>query len=199
MGLNILGLEKYLENNWLNMSPSIQKIIRKIIDLSRSVDYEPPIPKADLLVSEIPDINLSAYVDNTTGKVAAGATVSSSFTIINNDTVNTAKNVYISLKKPLSGDKGLDEEISVKDLAVGLDVGVMSNKMFYNGMYTSWENCYNIEKLAPGDLINLGITVTLKEGAIFNKGTYNCTLYMYQSKHIEKAEYVDEITFTIIL
>jgi len=200
-GLNVLGLEKYLDNNWLDMSPRMQRIISTIIKLSFGrIKYEPPIPKADLIVSDIPDINLSAYVDGTTGEVAAGGAVaSSSFTIINNDTVYTAKSVYISLEKPISGDKGLDEEIAVKDLAVGLDVGVMSNKMFYNGEYTKWENCYNIEKLAPGDLINLGITVTLKEGATFNKGTYNCTLYIYQSKYIDKAEYIDEIPFTIIL
>jgi hypothetical protein len=84
-------------------------------------------------------------------------------------------------------------------LTVGLDVGIMSNKMFYNGEYTDWKSCYNIEKLAPGDLINLGITVNLEEGATFTKGTYQCTLYLYQEKYLDKAKYVDEIPFTIIL
>jgi len=199
-GLNIFGLEKFIDNNWLNMPSVVQGIINLIIKLSFGrIKYEPPIPKANLLISEIPDINLSEYVDNITGEVAPGAVVSSLFTIFNNDTVNTAKSIYITLEKPYSSDKGLDEEIAVEDLAVGLDVGVMSNKMFYNGKYTSWENCYNIEKLAPGDLINLGITVTLREDAKFNKGTYQCTLYMYQDKYLHKAECVDEIPFIIII
>lgn len=197
---NALNLNERIYNNWFDMSPVIQKIINLIVKLGGGAfPFNPPSEKVYLLVSDIPEINLSAYVDDVTGEVAPGAVVSSMFTIFNNDTVNTAKSVYISLEKPYSGDKGLDEEIAVADLGVGLDVGPMSNKMFYNGMYTIWQNCYNIEKLAPGDLINLGITVTLEEGATFNKGTYPCTLYIYQDKHIHKAEVVDEIPFTIII
>jgi hypothetical protein len=200
-GLNgIIGLEDYIDNNWLDMSPQVQNIINAIIRLSAGrIKYEPPIPKADLLVSEITDLNLSTYVNDTTGEVAAGAEVSSSFTIINNDTINTARTVYVSLEKPFSEDEGLDDVIEVPELTVGLDVGIMSNKMFYNGEYTNWQSCYNIEKLAPGDLTNLGITVTLKEGATFTKGTYQCTLYLYQEKHLPRAEVVDEIPFTITL
>ncbi len=196
----LFGLEEYIDNNWLDMSPGMQKMISKIIELSKGrIKYEPPIAKADLLVSDIADIDLSLYVDVTGKVVVAGAANSSSFTIINNDTVNTARSVYISLQKPFSEDEGLDDVIEVPELTVGLDVGAMSNKMFYNGEYTSWQNCYNIEKLAPGDLTNLGITVTLKEGATFTKGTYDCTLYLYQEKHLPKAEVVDEIPFTIII
>ena len=125
--LNIFGLEKYLDNNWLGMSPFMQNIITFIIQMSRSVDYEPPIPKADLVVSDIPDINLSSYVNDTTGKVEAGASVSSLFTISNNDTSNTARSVYITLDKPLSEKEGLEDEIEVEELTVDLEAGVVSN------------------------------------------------------------------------
>jgi len=197
--LNIFGLEKYLDNNWLGMSPFMQNIITFIIQMSRSVDYEPPIPKADLVVSDIPDINLSSYVNDTTGKVEAGASVSSLFTISNNDTSNTARSVYITLDKPLSEKEGLEDEIEVEELTVDLEAGVVSNKLFYNGKYTKWEDSYNIQKLAPGDSIDLGITVNLEEDATFSKGAYNCTLYIYQEKYLKKAEFVDEIPFTIII
>ena len=199
-GLNVFGLEEYVDNNYLDMPPVLQKIINAMISLSGGrIQYEPPIPKAELLVSEIPEIDLSSFVDGVTGEVSADAIKSSSFTILNNDTINTARNVYITLDKPFSDDVGIDEVIEVKELTVGLDVGPMSNKMFYNGEYTAWQSCYNIEKLAPGDLIDLGITVTLEEGSTFTKGTYECTLYLYQEKYLDKAEYVDEIPFTIIL
>lgn len=198
--LNLFNLEKNLDKYWFNMTPIMQNIIIRIIGLSFGrIKYEPPIPKADLEVPEIADINLSAYIDDITGKALAGAVASSSFAIINNDTLNTARNVYITLKKPFSNDEGLDDDIEVKDLTVSLDVGAMSNKMFYNGRYTSWENCHNIEKLAPGDFINLGITVTLNEGSIFNKGSYPCKIYIYQEKYLDDEKYVDQIPFKIII
>ncbi len=192
-------VDELIYNKWFDIPSGIQKLVNKIINLGGANRFIPPIPKADLLVSDISDINLSAYIDNVTGEVSLGAFVTSAFTIFNNDSKNIAKSVYIRLKKPYSNEEGLDKEIAFVDLVVGLDDGVMSNKMFYNGEYTNWTNCYNIEKLVPGDLISLGITVTLMEGAIFNKGTYQCTLYIYQDKHLHKAEVVDEIPFTIVI
>ena len=162
------------------------------------IDYEPPVPKAELEVSEITNINLSQYV-NETGVVEINVTSSSSFTITNIDPSNIAEYTYISLDKPYSEDQGLVDEIEKEDITVSLEVGPMSNKLFYNRNYTNWEDCYNIEKLAQGDSINLGISVTLKEGGTFIKGEYPCTLYLYQEKTLDKAELVDEIPFTIIL
>ena len=189
---------EYLDTHWLEWPQNLQNMTLSILSIM-NINYEPPIPKADLEASVIADIDLSTYVNDTTGEVEAGATVRSSFVISNNDSLNTARSIYITLYNPFSDVEGLVDEIEVEDLMVDLDVGAMSNKLFYNGEYTSWENCYNMEKLAPGDLITLGITVTLREDAIFNKGSYQCKLYMYQEKSLDKAEYVDEIPFTIIL
>ena len=88
------------------MTPIMQNIIIKIIGLSFGrIKYEPPIPKADLESTDITDLDLSAYVNDSTGKVDPGATVSSSFEIKNNDTINTARSVYITLDKPFSEDE----------------------------------------------------------------------------------------------
>ncbi len=191
-------VSNFLDNHWLDWSPNLQNLTLAILSILH-VDYDPPIPKADLGVSKIADINLSAYVNDTTGEVEAGSVASSPFTLINNDSLNTARSIYITLDNPYSEDEGLEKEIEVEELIVDLDVGVMSNKLFYNGEYTNWENCHNIEKIAPGDLINLGITISLREGAILTKGTYHCKLYMYQEKSLDKSDYVDEIPFTIII
>jgi PKD repeat protein len=196
--LNSQGkLSDHIDNNWFDWPEWMQNLVKRFIDFAK-IDYEPPLPKADLVASEIADINLSAFV-NESGVVDPGAMVSSSFTIVNNETEYAAESIYISLIHPFSEEEGLNDTIEVKNLTVGLDVGPMSNKLFYNGEYTDWDDCYRIEKLAPGASINMGITVTLKEDAIFTKGAYNCTLYMYQEKCLEKHSPVDPIPFTIKL
>lgn len=190
-------LEKYIDDNWFDWPEWMQNLVRRIINFA-NIEYEPPLPKADLVASEIANINLSAFV-NESGVVDPGAEVSSLFTIVNNETKDTVKSIYVSLIHPFSEEEGLNDTIEVKNLTVGLDVGPISNKLFYNGEYTKWEDCYRIEELSPGALINMGITVALKEGSTFEKGTYQCTLYMYQEKCLEKHDPVDKIPFTIIL
>lgn len=184
----------WLDNNWLELDSEMQKRIQGLLSLL-GIDYEPPIHKANLEISEIGNINLSAYV-NTNGVVNEDASVSSTFTISNNDSLYCAKNVYITLDDPFCKEEGLVDEIKKKELIVSLDIGgIISHKLFFNEIYTSWENCSNIEKLAPGDNRTIDLTVILKEGVTFQKGSYKCTLYIYQ----EKADYVDKIPFTIIL
>lgn len=194
-------LISFLDNNWLDWGPGIQGVISFLLSTVLAINYEPPIPKAELTVSEIDDIDLSTYVNDITGEVENEASVSSSFTITNNDTENVAKNVYITLYNPFSEDEGLADEIEKEDLIVSIDGlgGTVSNKLFYNGKYTNWVNCYNIEKLASGDSHTVDLTVLLKEGGIFTKGPYECTLYIYQEKSLDIAEYIDEIPFRIVI
>jgi len=178
----------------------IRKIVSGIVSIM-NFDYEPPIPKADLeWTPEIINIDVSAYVDNE-GIAQPEAENTSSFVLMNNDdNLNTAECIYISLDNPFSDENGLNDTIAVEGLTLALDSGIKSNALFYNGKYTNYENSYYIEKIAPGDLENLGITVRLKEGEEFTKGTYHDNkLYVYQSKYLGKAEYIDEIPFTIIL
>jgi len=192
-----------LDSIWLDLGPLARTAISLFLNVFR-LDYEPPIPKADLEVSTIEDINLSAFVNDTTGEVESEAIVSSTFTITNNDTDgNVAKNIYISLYNSFNDDEGLENEIEKEDLIVSIEGigGSTSNKLYYNGDYTKeWDNCYNIKQLGPGDSYTLDLAVLLKEGGVFTPGTYeNCTLYIYQEKSLDIAEYVDEIPFTIII
>ena len=187
----------FLDKIWLALPSNIQNAILWVLNFIKW-DYDPPIPKADLEFSDVTDLNLSTYV-NDTGVVQPGASIRSDFVILNNDSLNTTESVYIALYNEFSDEKGLPEEIKVEGLSVDLNAGAISNKIFYNGKYTNWTSCYNVNKLPPGDFINLGITVTLKEGAIFNKGSYPCKLYVYQGRSSEKLDYVDEIPFTIII
>jgi len=187
----------FLDKIWFSLPPKMQNTISWVLNFIKW-GYEPPIPKADLEFSDIDDLNLSAYV-NDTGVVQPGASVQSDFVISNNDSANIAKSVYITLDNPFSDENGLAKEIAVKDLIVDLDAGIMSNKLFYNGTYTNYTNCYNIPEIAPSVLYNLGLTISLKEGATFTKGTYQCKLYVYQEKSLHKLEYIDEILFTIII
>jgi PKD repeat protein len=187
----------FLDKIWFTLPSNIQNAILWVLNFIKW-DYDPPIPKADLDFSDIDDLNLSTYV-NDTGVVQPGASIRSDFVILNNDSLNTTESVYITLYNEFSDEKGLPEEIKVEGLSVDLNAGAISNKIFYNGKYTNWTNCYNANKLPPGDFINLGITVTLKEGAIFNKGSYPCKLYVYQGRSSDKLDYVDEIPFTIII
>lgn len=191
------NITRFIDNYWLNLIPIEQKMISIILNIMHW-SYIPPIPKAKLAVTNISDINLSKYVDSNTGKVKAGAVASNSFTIANNDNNHTAGNIYITLYNPFSkNERGLVEEIDVDGIYLNLDVGFLSNNLFYNGNYTNWKDCYNIEKLTPGSYITLNITVTLKEGTVFNKGLYKCKLYMYQEKSLDISDYIDEIPFTI--
>ena len=182
---------------WFDLPPILQNLILTTLGFL-GWGYEPPIPKAALEVSDVADLNLTSYV-NISGVVQPDASVRSDFVISNNDSSNIAENVYITLDNPISNDYGLANEIKVEDLIVDLDAGIISSKLFYEGEYTNYRDCYNIEKIAPGDLVNLGISVSLKEGSIFNKGTYQCKLYVYQGKTLKDAENVDEIPFTIII
>lgn len=189
----------YLEEHWLDWGPNMQKIALLILSKFLAIDYTPPIPKAELEVSEIEDIDLSGYVNATTGVVEEDVSISSSFTITNIDVSNVSKNIYISLYNPFSKIEGLNDDIEKEELIVGIKDDIQSNQLFYNGQYTNWEDCYNIEKLASGDEIKLDITVTLEEGGVFNKDTYPSKFYIYQEASLDKAEYIDEIPFTIIL
>jgi len=192
-------VSKYLDEHWLEWPQVARSIVSAVITIM-NFDYEPPIPKADLEWNpEIINIDVSAYVDGG-GVVQPEAENTSSFVLMNNDSLNTAESIYISLDNPFSDEKGLNDTIAVENLTLALDSGVKSNALFYNGDYTNYKNSYYIEKIAPGDLENIGITVRLKEGAKFTKGTYyDNKLYVYQSKYLDKAEYVDEIPFTIII
>jgi len=190
---------KYLDNHWLNWSAGVQKIVLMALSLM-NINYEPPIPKAELAFSEVGEINLSAYV-NETGVVDANATVSRSFIITNIDDLNIAKNIFITMDNPFTDDEGLADELEKKELVVSIEnpLGTTSDKLFFNGVYTAWENSFEIEKLVVGSNATLKLTVSLEKGGVFNKGTYQCKLFAYQEKSLDKSEYIDEIPFIIVV
>jgi PKD repeat protein len=191
-------VSNFLDEIWFDLPPKLRNLTLIILP-SLGWDYDPPIPIADLDFSGIADINLSQYVNDTTGEVKSGATANSSFTIYNNDSVNTAENIFITLEKPINYEQGLKDELEIEDLSVEIIAGITSDKLFYKGNYTNWRKCFNIERLSPGDSNTLQLSVSLTEGALLNKGSYECTLYIYQEKALAIIEYIDEIPFRIII
>ncbi|MEF8879980.1 MAG: PKD domain-containing protein [Candidatus Thermoplasmatota archaeon] len=187
----------FLDERWLSLPPLLQDVGLYMLGFL-NWGYEAPIQKADLNISNIEDINLSTYVNETTGEVEEEITLGSSFTITNEDSENSAEEIYMTLDNPASGEEGLNSEIENENITVSLDVKGFSYKLFYKGKYTNWQNCHNIQKLSPGDEATVKIEVTLKEGAVLDKSSYPCELYVYQAKTLDKEENVDEIAFTVI-
>ncbi|OGS41258.1 MAG: hypothetical protein A3K77_06540 [Euryarchaeota archaeon RBG_13_31_8] len=190
---------KYLDNHWLNWSKGVKSIVKLILWVM-GIIYDPPIPKAKLAFSEVGEINLSAYV-NETGVVDANATVSRSFIITNIDDLNIAKNIFITMDNPFTDDEGLADELEKKELVVSIEdpLGTTSDKLFFNALYTPWGDSFVIDKLVVGSNATLKLTVSLEKGGVFNKGTYQCKLFAYQEKSLDKPEYIDEIPFTIVV
>ncbi len=185
----------WLDENWLEWPESIQKIAKSVLIDFLGIDYEPPIHNANLEISNISDINHSSNVDSS-GGVSEEISESSSIVIQNKDNI-TARNMYITLYNPLTEEKGLDEAISLEEVEVSIDIGSLSKKLFYNCKYTSYGDCYFIENLATGDKFTGDVNIKLDKASsgTFEKGTYNCNLYLYQ----EKADYIDIIPFKIEL
>jgi len=185
----------YLDDHWLEWPSGIQNLILKVIGFA-NINYEPPIPKADLVISEIDVFNHSASV-NSSGGVPTEVSISNSILIKNNDILNVAKNVYLTLIDPLSDEKGLIDEIEREELTVSIDAGKVSKQLFYNGEYKNYEDCVLIDNLAYGDTFTGEITVTLNSadiGTFKDNEIYSCNLYVYQ----EKADFVEAIPFEII-
>jgi len=186
----------YLDENWLDMPDTLQNLILKLLDFGNNIDYEPPIPQADLLVSDIGEFNHSNSI-NSSGAVTTEVCISNSLVIENNDSINVAKNVYLTLKDPLSDNKGLPDEIGIESLTVSIDIGGISKQIFYNGEYKEFTDCVLIDNLANGDISTGEITVTMNiadSGTFKNNEIYTCNLYVYQ----EKADFVEAIPFEIV-
>jgi len=155
-----------------------------------------PVNSADLILSEIDEFDFSKTIE-LNGSVLSKKSISKSFMIINNDSSNTSRSAYITLRNPISGVEGLHNDIEKKELEVSIEVGGISKKIFYNEKYKKWEDCYLIENLAPGDMFFGDITITINkadEGTFKDDKNYSCILYIYQ----EKADHIDEIPFKIL-
>ena len=184
----------WLDENWLDWPDKVQNMVLSIIEFL-GVPYEPPIHNANLKLSEVSDINHSLTV-NLSGGVQLESS-KSSLAIIENEDNLTAKNMYITLYNPLTEEEGIDQPIEKNELEISIDIGSISKKLFYNGKYADFTDCYFIQNLATGDKFTGEITVNLNEAdsGTFQKGVYPCNIYLYQ----EKADYVDVIPFKIIL
>lgn len=188
-------LFEYLNSIWLDLPTNFQNITLIILK-SLGLEYIPPIEKAELKFSDSIEFNLSADVE-IDGSVLTKVNTSSSFKIINIDSSKTAWDIYITLKDPTSENEGLHNDIEKKNLEVSVDEPGLSKKLFYDGEYRNYIDCYCIENLAPGDESVVHVTVTLSkaDAGTFEKGIYECTLYVYQDHSLT----VDEVAFTIIL
>lgn len=191
---NITNLmERLLPSGLNNLSQKLWGGLLGMIDQKFPKRPTPP-SKANLIFSDISEINFSTNV-NESGGVPTEISVSRSFTIINNDDSKTSKNTYVMLYDPTDKDKeGLDNNIEEKELQVTIKSGSLSKKLFNDGEY---KDGFHIGDITYDHQFDMDITVTLKESGegTFEKGTYNCTLYIYQ----KDAGYVGPVPFTIIL
>jgi len=188
-------LYNFLDRYWLNLNPFIQKLIAALLDFL-DINYDPIIPFTNLEISGIENINHSLTVSEL-GGVITETSMGSEIIIKNNDKDNTAKNIYLTLSNPLSDKKGLPEEIELEELEISINTNGFSKKLFFNGSYKNFRNGYFIERLDYGDEFIGNIVVTLKnapDGTFIDEESYPCSLFIYQ----EKADYVDEVSFTII-
>ncbi|HDH44122.1 MAG TPA: hypothetical protein ENG66_01770, partial [Thermococcus sp.] len=88
-----------------------------------------PTPKAEISLSGSPTFNFSAYIDEK-GAVKENVTLCGSFVIENIDKHRTAREIYISLDKPFSLEKGLPEELEKERIVVELSVYPFSMELF---------------------------------------------------------------------
>ncbi len=193
--------EEVRTNPLLNNFPLIKTILLSMIEKipnTVGVPYEHPLDKAELVVSEIQPFNFSTYV-NESGVVDRNITLARSFNITNVDTNLTAFDIYLTLSKPFSEEKGLPEQLEKDGVTVKIKVNSLTKKLSHQRNYTEWKRSMKIDELHPGDRIECTLYLTLEKGVVVEKGMYDCHLYVYQGKTLHREELVDIVTFKVIL
>lgn len=188
--------------NWWNYTP---RAIRNIILLLMrtlpnlfGIPYEPPVDKAELLISDVQSFNFSTYV-NESDVVTENVTLERTFNITNVDANLTAYEILLSLDKPYSEEKGLPQQLEKDGVTVSIEVHPLTTKLFHQGTYTDWKNSMMIDSLSPGDTVECTLKISLEKGTILEEGIYNCSLYAYQNKTLPHEELVDVIPFEVIV
>jgi hypothetical protein len=197
------GLEKisekiieFIENRF---PPKLQELTLKLLGtlldlIENKFPKRPQIEFAELLLSDIPKINHSSNV-NSAGGVPVEASISSTFSIYNNDSVNVSKNTYVMLYDPTKEDNfGLDDALEKNELEISIKKDGVSKKIFENGEYNKG---FFIGDIHPDHNVVLEIIVKLKQAksGTFVKETYdNCKLFVVQN-----GNNADAIDFTIDL
>ena len=157
-----------------------------------------PTPKAEISLSGSPTFNFSAYIDEK-DTVKENVTLCGSFVIENIDKRRAAREIYISLDKPFSLEKGLPEELEKEGIVVELSVYPFSMELFSNGIYTKWRKSMKIEELPVGGKVRCNLSIRLEKGLVLKRGEYLCNLYIYQEKTIRLGKIVDVFTFKVIM
>jgi len=193
--------EEIKSNPVLNSAPLIKNLILLMIEKipnTVGVPYEHPLDKAELMVSEIQPLNFSTYV-NESGVVDENITIVRSFNITNVDTNLTAFDIYLTLSKPFSDEKGLPEQLEKNGVTVEIKVNSLTKKLFYQGDYTEWKSSMNIDELHSGARIECTLYMTLEKGTVVERDIYDCHLYVYQGRTLHREELVDAIPFKVIV
>ena len=193
--------EEIRTNPLLNNFPLIKTILLSMIEKipnTVGVPYEHPLDKAELVVSEIQPFNFSTYV-NESGIVDRNITLARSFNITNVDTNLTAFDIYLTLSKPFSEEKGLPEQLEKNGVTVEIKVNSLTKKLFHQRNYTEWKRSMKIDELHPRDRIECTLYLALEKGTIVEKGMYDCHLYVYQGKTLHREELVDVVPFKVIV
>jgi len=193
--------EEIRTNPLLNNFPLIKTILLSMIEKipnTVGVPYEHPLDKAEIVVSEIQPFNFSTYV-NESGIVDRNITLARSFNITNVDTNLTAFDIYLTLSKPFSEEKGLPEQLEKNGVTVEIKVNSLTKILFHQRNYTEWKRSMKIDELHPGDRIECTLYLTLEKGVVVEKGMYDCHLYVYQGKTLHREELVDVVPFKVIV
>jgi len=193
--------EKINTNPTLKNLPLIQSALSRLLGLIPSivgVPYEIPCDKANLTTSEIGPLNFSLYI-NETGAVESNVTFSRSFSITNIETNLSAFDVYVTLDKPYSDEKGLPQELAKEGVVVEVEIGPSTNKLFYHGNFMEWKESPRIDEISPGEMVECTLRFTLRKGVNPERGERQCYLYVYQGKTMHFEKMVDVIPFKVII
>ena len=193
--------EEIKSNPTLDKFSATKSLLLMIIERIPNVigiPYEHPFDKAEISISKIQSFNFSTYV-NESGVVDRNITLARSFNMTNIDSNLAAFDIYVTLSKPFSDEKGLPPQFEKDGVIVEIKVNSLTKKLFYQKNYTEWKKGIKIDELSPGDNIECTLYISLREGLTLEKREYECHLYIYQGKTLHREELVDVVPFKVIV
>lgn len=128
------------------------------------------------------------------GSVTTGKTINATITIENTDEI-AAEDLVITLWNPITNKGGLHEDLEgVQELTIYIVRAGEKIAIYKDGEYVT--DGYPYGDLPAGGEITLTFSIKIDPavaGTFHDGQTYNCKLFIYQSK----ANYVNTISFTI--
>lgn len=143
--------------------------------------FPPPVPKADLNISFDSEAFNHSKTINQNGGVSEKVSITKSITIKNIDDENTAKDVYIKLKDPVTLDNGLVDKLENDKVVVKLQSSDTNKTLYFDKVYTDG---IAIGDLTPGSEFTGKLIFTILEAdndTFEDNKNYECGIYVHQT------------------